>query len=266
MSGWLLAYFGLGLLSGFLAGLFGIGGGVIIVTILSILFEIQGVAHEYLLRLALGTAMATIIFTAMSSLRAHHARGAVRWDLVRALTPGVIVGTFLGTSIAGSLPTRGLAIFFGFFILFIAIQMALNLKPAPGRDLPGKAGVFGVGAGIGTISGLVAIGGGALTVPWLSWCNVRIQQAIGTSAAMGLPIAVFGTAGYIWQGWGKVGLPAGSIGYVFLPALACLLVGSVLTAPLGARLAHSLPVATLKRAFALLLLVLAVKMLWSTWG
>lgn len=265
LNAWSLAYLGLGLVSGFLAGLLGIGGGLIIVAILSMVFAAQGFAAPIIFPLALGTSMATIIFTSLSSLRAHHAHGAVRWSIVRAITPGIILGTFGGARLAASLPTRGLSLFFGLFVLAVAVQMALNLKPKPHRQLPGNLGVSAVGVVIGMVSSLVAIGGGSLTVPWLSWCNVRVQEAIGTSAAMGLPIALFGTLGYLWNGWGVAHLPIGSIGYVFLPALACLLVSSMLTAPLGARMAHRLPVATLKRGFALLLTALACKMFWSAW-
>ncbi|MGC3963272.1 MAG: sulfite exporter TauE/SafE family protein [Rhodocyclaceae bacterium] len=263
MDSWLIAYFLLGTVAGFLAGLLGIGGSVIIVAVLTMIFDAQAIAHEYVLRLALGTGMATVIFTSLASLRAHNQRGAVRWDVVRDMTPGVIIGTFVGTKVAGVLPTRGLALFFAFFLICVAIQMALDLKPSGKRDLPGRVGVAGVGVGIGAVSGLVAVGGGSLTVPWLSWCNVRLQHAIGTSAAMGLPIAFFGTLGYIWQGLGRPGLPAASLGYVMLPVLATIVLGSVLTAPFGARMAHALPVKTLKRAFAALLLILATKMIWS---
>ena len=169
----------------------------------------------------------------------------------------------MGTFFAASVPVRPLAVFFTFFVCFVAIQMALNLKPKPTRELPGSAGVLGVGLGIGVLSSLVAIGGGSLTVPFLTWCNVKVQHAIGTSAAVGLPIALGGTLGYIFNGWGKTDLPAGSLGYVYLPALAFLVVTTMLVAPYGARLAHRLPVATLKRIFAGLLVLLAGKMLWS---
>lgn len=266
MDLWLIAYFFLGTVAGFLAGLLGIGGSVIVVAVLTMIFDAQGVAHEHVLRLALGTGMATVIFTSLASLRAHHRRGAVRWDVVRDMTPGVIVGTFIGTKIAGIVPTRGLALFFSFFLICVAAQMALDLKPSAKRNLPGRFGVAGVGVGIGALSGLVAVGGGSLTVPWLSWCNVRLQHAIGTSAAMGLPIAFFGTLGYIWQGWGRSGLPAATLGYVMVPVLATIVLGSVLTAPFGARMAHALPVPTLKKAFALLLTILAVKMVWEVWS
>lgn len=263
---WWLAYFLVGLFSGYLAGLLGIGGGVLIVSVLTMLFDAQGFAHEHLLHLALGTSMATIIFTSISSLRTHHAHGAVMWPIVRLVVPGVLLGTFIGTRIAAHAPTRGLALFFGLFILVIAAQMAFGLKPKPGRALPGWLGVTTAGALIGTVSALVAIGGGSLTVSWLTWCNVRIQQAIGTASAMGLPIAVFGTLGYLWNGWGQSALPPGAVGYLYLPALGCLIVASMITAPIGARMAHRMPVTTLKRAFAALLIVLAAKMLWSVWN
>lgn len=261
---WLLAYVALGAFTGVFAGMLGIGGGLVMVPALTMMFSAQaGFPPDEVLHMALGTSMATIIFTAVSSLRTHHAHGAVRWDIVRHITPGILIGTGLGTLIAGHIPTRPLAIFFALFVCVVAIQMAFNLKPKAARELPGPAGVSGVGVGIGALSALVAIGGGSLTVPFLSWCNVRIQTAIGTSAAVGLPIAIGGTLGYLFNGWDHTGLPAGSLGYVYVPGTLALLVASMLTAPLGARTAHRLPVATLKRIFAGLLVVLAGKMLWG---
>jgi uncharacterized membrane protein YfcA len=261
---WIVAYLALGAFTGLSAGLLGIGGGLVMVPSLTMMFTAQGnfpPGEE--LHMALGTSMAAIIFTAISSLRTHHQHGAVMWDVVRQITPGILLGTGLGTLLAASIPTRPLAIFFAFFVCLIAFQMAANLKPKAARNLPGALGVASVGAGIGAISALVAIGGGALTVPFLSWCNVRVQHAIGTSAAVGLPIAIGGTAGYIFNGWQIEGLPAGSLGFVYLPALAILVISSMSTAPYGARLAHRLPVATLKKIFAGLLIALAGKMLWG---
>jgi uncharacterized membrane protein YfcA len=262
---WWLGYAVLGLFSGYVAGLLGIGGGVLIVSVLTMMFDAQGFERAHILHLALGTSMAAIIFTSIASLRAHHAHGAVIWPVVRDVIPGVILGTFLGTQIASHAATRGLALFFGLFILCIAAQMAFSLRPKPGRELPGRLGVTIAGTIIGCISALVAIGGGSLTVSWLTWCNVRIQHGIGTAAAMGLPIAVFGTLGYLWNGWHIEGLPTGSVGYVYLPALLCLMVTSMITAPVGARMTHRMPVVTLKRIFAALLVILAAKMLWSVW-
>ena len=263
---WLAAYLVLGAFVGFFAGLLGVGGGGIMVPILTTLFAAQGFPREHMVHLALGTSMAAIVLTSISSLRAHHAHGAVRWDIVKGIAPGVLLGTFGGTFIAASAPTLPLAIFFGCFMAYVSLQMILNVKPKPSRELPGPAGLAGVGSGIGLISALVAIGGGSLSVPFMTWCNVKMQNAIGTSAAIGLPIALAGAAGYLINGWGVEGLPAWSTGYVFLPALILISAVSFFTAPLGARLAHRLPVATLKKIFAGVLILLSAKMLHTVFG
>ena len=261
---WWLAYITLGLFTGFFAGMLGIGGGLVMVPALTMMFAAQAAfPGSEILHLALGTSMATILFTALASLRAHHRHGAVLWRVVGQITPGIFLGTLLGTLFASSIPARPLAIFFTAFVCLVAVQMILNLKPKPSRDLPGAAGVIAVGVGIGALSALVAIGGGSLTVPFLTWCNVRVQHAIGTSAAVGFPIAVGGSLGYIYNGWGHPGLPEWSLGYIYLPAFVWLVPSSMLIAPLGARLAHRLPVATLKRLFAVVLIALAAKMLWG---
>jgi uncharacterized membrane protein YfcA len=261
---WWLAYITLGLFTGFFAGMLGIGGGLVMVPALTMMFAAQAAfPGSEILHLALGTSMATILFTALASLRAHHRHGAVLWRVVGQITPGILLGTLLGTLFASSVPARPLAIFFTAFVCLVAVQMILNLKPKPSRDLPGAAGVIAVGVGIGALSALVAIGGGSLTVPFLTWCNVRVQHAIGTSAAVGFPIAVGGSLGYIYNGWGHPGLPEWSLGYIYLPAFVWLVPSSMLIAPLGARLAHRLPVATLKRLFAVVLIALAAKMLWG---
>ncbi len=261
---WPLAYVGLGLFTGFSAGLLGIGGGLVMVPVLTMMFAAQaGFPVDEVLHLALGTSIATILFTSASSLRAHHRHGAVLWQTVFRITPGILLGTGLGTLLAAHVPSKPLAIFFTLFVCLVAAQMSLGFKPKPSRELPGAGGLFAVGTGIGTMSALVAIGGGAFTVPFLTWCNVRVQNAIGTSAAIGLPIAIGGTAGYLYNGWGLSALPAWSLGFVYLPALAWMVPFSMLMAPLGARLTHRLPVATVKRIFACLLIALAAKMVWK---
>ena len=261
---WWLTYLALGLFAGFFAGMLGIGGGLVMVPALTLMFAAQAAfpAAE-VLHLALGTSMAAIVFTALASLRAHHRHGAVLWPVVGQITPGILLGTLLGTLFAARVPARPLALFFTAFVCLVALQMILDLKPKPSRELPGAGGVFAVGTGIGAISALVAIGGGSLTVPFLTWCNVRVQHAIGTSAAVGFPLALGGSLGYLYNGWGHTDLPPSSLGYIYLPALVWLVPSSMLIAPLGARLAHRLPVATLKRLFAGVLIALAAKMLWS---
>ncbi|WP_243545485.1 sulfite exporter TauE/SafE family protein [Pseudodesulfovibrio tunisiensis] len=259
----IILYVALGGVAGILAGLLGIGGGLVIVPMLAFAFPAQGFAHEHIQHLALGTSLATIIFTSMSSVRAHHSRGAVDWKTFWRITPGIITGTYLGSVIAGSLSTNFLKGFFAIFLYFVAANMLLGAKPKGSRQLPGTAGIFGVGNGIGIFSALVGIGGGTLSVPFLSWCNVAMHTAIGTAAAIGLPIAISGTIGYIVSGWNATNLPDYTIGYIYLPALLGIIVTSTLTAPLGARLAHSLPVGKLKKIFAILLLVVATRMLIS---
>lgn len=258
---WLAAYLLLGSGVGFFAGLLGIGGGTLMVPVLTTLFALQGMPHQHIVHLALASSMASIVLTSLSSMRSHHGHGAVLWPVVWRIAPGIVLGTLGGSLMAASISARGLSLFFAGFVLLISLQMLRSAKPKPSRQLPGTVLLSLVGLIIGGISALVAIGGGALSVPFLSWCNVKMQQAIGTSAAIGLPIAVAGTLGYLLSGWQIAGLPEFAFGYVYLPAVLFIDVSSVLTAPLGARLTHRLPVAALKKLFAGLLLLLAGKML-----
>lgn len=258
---WVLPYLALGLVVGFFAGLLGIGGGGIMVPILTMLFVAQGFSDAQHLHLALGTSLASIVMTSISSLRIHHQHGAVQWSIVKGMAPGILAGTFLLSYFAHSFSTTFLAILFSVFMSYVGIQMFINIKPKPHRQLPGSLGLSSVGFGIGGLSALVAIGGGSLVVPFLVWCNVKIQHAIGTSSAIGLPIALAGSIGYMLSGCHVEGLPAGSVGYVYFPAVLLISIMSVFTAPLGAKLAHRLPVAVLKKIFAVILLVLAFKML-----
>lgn len=250
-----------GAIVGLLAGLLGVGGGGVIVPILLFLFTKQGVAGDIIMHLTLGTSLACIIFSSISSLKAHHRRGAVNWSIVRKITIGIITGSLLGAYVASILSTAALAFFFALFLYVIAFQMLTNRVPDANRMIPGTAGMFSAGSGIGFISSLVGIGGGSLSVPFMVWCNVSVHHAIGTSAAIGLPIAVAGTLGYLVNGWGNPSLPALSLGFVYAPALVGIAAVSVLTAPVGAKLAHNLPVGKLKKIFALLLIAIATKML-----
>ena len=262
--GTLLAIYGLGgIVAGLLAGLLGIGGGLVIVPMLAFLFSWQGIPSAIIMHLALGTSMATIIFTSLSSLMAHHRRGAVDWDVVRRIVLGILFGSFAGPYIVAGLSTKFLKIFFVIFLFVVGTQLLFNRRPRPSRELPGSAGMFGAGGIIGVISALVGIGGGTLSVSFMLWCNVAIHRAIGTSAAIGLPIALAGTLGYLLNGWSNELLPAHSLGFIYLPALIAISAVTMLTAPLGAKLAHSLPVAQLKRLFGLLLYVVGSKMLFS---
>ena len=254
----------LGLCTGFLAGLLGIGGGMIMVPFISAILTHRGVAPGLAVKMAIATSMATIIFTSISSVRAHHKRGAVRWDIVRRLAPGIVIGaTVASLGVFAMLKGGALALLFALFVGFSATQMLLDRKPQASRTLPGTAGQLGAGSVIGFLSGLVGAGGGFVSVPFMTWCNVAIHNAVATSAALGFPIAVANVAGYIISGQSVQNLPAGSFGYIWLPALAVIAVASFFTAPLGAKAAHALPVGKLKRVFASILYVLAAYMLYK---
>lgn len=260
---YLMLYALAGAVAGILAGLLGVGGGIVIVPVLSVLFVWQGLPTEYLMQMALGTSLASIMFTSISSMRAHHKHGAVRWNVVKMITPGIVVGTLLGSKLAAWLSSGFLKGFFVCFLYFVAVQMFLNFKPKPSREIPGFGATSGVGGFIGVISALVGIGGGTLTVPFMTFCNIPMHQAVGTGAAIGFPIAVAGTVGYIFGGMGKAGLPDYSMGFIYLPAMFGLVVFSMLTAPTGAKIAHKLPVAKLKKVFAAFLLIMATRMLFQ---
>ena len=257
------AYLALGLAAGFVAGLLGVGGGLIIVPVLVFIFAAHHFPEQYVMHLALGTSLASIIFTSISSLRAHHAHGAVNWKVWREITPGVVIGTLLGSVLAAYLSAFFLKAFFVVFVFYVGTQMLLDIKPKPSRALPGLPGMFATGNVIGAVSSLVGIGGGTLSVPFMTWCNIKLHQAIGTSAAIGLPIAVAGAVGYVANGLAVNNLPAHSLGFIYLPALGAIVAASILTAPLGAKLAHRLPVKKLKKIFALLLYTLGIRMLVS---
>ena len=254
----------LGLVTGFLAGLLGTGGGMIMVPFISAMLSGRGVEPGLAVKMAIATSMATIIFTSVSSVRAHHKKGAVRWDIVKALAPGIVLGAMVASLGVFAL-LKGASLYFVFaaFVAFSGSQMFLDKKPAPTRQLPGTAGLLGAGGVIGALSGLVGAGGGFVSVPFMTWCNVAIHNAVATSAALGFPIALANVVGYVIAGQGLQGVPAYSFGYLWLPALVVIASCSVLMAPLGARAAHALPVKKLKRAFAVVLFTLAIYMLYK---
>jgi len=256
-----LLYVIAGALAGLLSGLFGVGGGLIIVPILSFLFLGLHFPETHLMHLALGSSLATIIVTSIASSRAHHRKNNINWHVVMQISPSIIIGTLLGTLLAAQLHSNWLKLLFALFTLGVATQLVLDFRPSPHRRLPGYLGSSVVGSVIGAVSSLVGIGGGTLSVPYLIYCNVDTRLAIGTSSAIGLPIAISGTIGYIINGLGVQTLPPLSLGFVYLPALVGISLASIFTAPLGAAIAQRLPAKTLKQLFALLLYLLGVKML-----
>jgi uncharacterized protein len=254
----------LGLLTGFLAGLLGIGGGMVMVPFLTLMLGDQGVSADLAVKMAIATSMATIIFTSISSVRAHHKKGAVRWELVKGLAPGIVMGSFLASMGAfAALKGSYLALFFALFVGFSATQMFLDKKPAPNRQVPGTPGLLGAGGVIGFLSGMVGAGGGFVSVPFMTWCNVAIHNAVATSSALGFPIALANVIGYVVAGQGVPNLPEHSFGYLWLPGLVVIASCSVFMAPMGASAAHKLPVKQLKRTFAFVLYLLAAYMLYK---
>jgi uncharacterized protein len=256
----LVIAFASGGLVGVLAGLLGVGGGLIVVPLLAWLFTLSGFAADQIMHLALGSSLATIIFTSIASVYAHHQRGAVLWSLVARFTPGIVLGTLAVALIVQALGGKTLQVFFGLFELAVAVQMALSLRPNPHRQPLQFAAATLLGGTIGGISALVGVGGGTLTVPLLLWCNVTMQRAVATAAALGLPIAIGGSVGYLVAGWQAPDLPEGATGYLYWPAIVAIAASSLLTARWGAALAHRLPAARLKQLFAVILALIGLRM------
>jgi uncharacterized membrane protein YfcA len=257
----LAAYVGTGVLAGLMGGLLGLGGGVVVVPVLTWVFAQAGFVPDWIFHLAVGTSLATLIGTASTSAYVHHRRGAVRWDLVRSLAPWILVGAWIGSAVAGLLDESSLRRVFAIFLLYVAFRTVRPRAPAVSRRTLGRVAMALAGAGIGSVSALVGIGGGTMTVPLLTRYGLGMRRAVASSSACGLPIALAGVTGFVVSGWGTEGLPPGSTGFVYWPAVAGILLASVPFAALGARLAHSLPLSLLKRVFAVLLLVVAVKLL-----
>lgn len=256
-----LIYLLLGALAGFLGGLLGLGGGLVLVPGLFFIFRWQQFPPELLMHLAVGTSLGAAIFTAMVSAWAHHQRGAVHWRAVQQMVPGILIGAMVGGVVADRLASDALRVIFGCFELLVAAQLASGLQPKASRTLPGKAAMAATGAGIGGLSAILGIGGGTMTVPFLTWCNVDIRRAVATSAACGLPICIAATIGHVVAGWSTANLPSGASGYVYWPAVAMLAAASVFFAPMGARVAHAISLQALRRVFALVLAVIGVRML-----
>jgi len=252
-----------GAAAGFLGGLVGIGGGLVVVPMLALVFAAKGLPAAVVMPLALGTSLASIVFTSLSSVCAHHARGAVDWTLVRRLTPGLVFGALGGAAAASCVPGAVLRVAFVGFAVIAATRMLFDRGIAPQRPLPGPAGMFVAGGLIAGVASVVGVGGASLAIPYFTARSVPVRRAIGSASAVAIPIGAAAVVGYVVAGLGAATLPRHCAGFVHLPALAAVAGTSVLAAPLGAALSHRLPVESLKKIFACLLYVVVGKMLMA---
>ena len=244
-----------GAFAGVCAGLFGVGGGMIIVPALVWIFTAYNFPPEVVTHLAIGTSLATIVITSISSMTAHNKRGGVRWDIWRSMAFGLVIGSLVGAGIADRINGQALQAIIGVGALLVALKMLFfSNKEQLGKPLPPKGVQFGAGTGIGLASSIFGIGGGSLTVPFLNWAGLTMKQSVGTAAACGLPIALAGAAGFAWFGQDVANLPEGTLGFVHISGFLCISVVSFITAKFGAKLAHQLPAATLKKSFGVLLI------------
>lgn len=251
----------LGAGAGLLSGMLGVGGGQVVVPGLLYIFHLKGIVPQNAVHLALGTSLATIVVTSLSSAMSHRRRGSLDERILLRFVPGITAGAIVGGAMSGLFSAQALRVLFGVFLLVLAAQMALSLKPAPHRSLPGAIGTAAVAGTIGWTSAILGVGGGSMVVPFLAWCNVNVKTAVGTASACGVPLAFAGMIGFVAAGWGCIDLPPHSLGYVYLPAWAGISVCSLLFTPLGALASHRLPVDVLKRLFSLFLLVAGLRIL-----
>src|SRR4051812_15865654 len=243
----------------------GIGGGSIIVPMLVALFEAQGLPRAHVMHLAVGTALASFLFSSGASVRAHALRGVIRWDIARRMTPGILAGGLIGSGLSGHVSTAAFAAIFTAVIYAAAASMLVELRPRAARALPGAGGMFVAGFLFSALSAFAAVGGAFMTIPFMLWCGVPLLEAIGTASLIGLPIALSGSVGFVLAGVGAEALPRWSLGFVYLPALAGVVAAGVVSAPLGAAVAHRTPTRWLKRTFAVLFYAVATRMLISLW-
>jgi uncharacterized protein len=262
---WVMLYIVLGSFVGFMSGLLGVGGGGLLVPLLASIFIYQGLGVDSVVHLALATSLACMIISSASSLRTHASQDTVVWDVVRGMTPGIMVGAFLATQVASHINSTCIAIFFALFMALVALQTFLKWQPKPSKNPRTFPGLMMAGMGIGAVSALAAVGGGFLTVVYLGYKNIGIKRAIGTSAAIGFPIAITGTIGYMINGWATTMDKPYTFGFIYIPAFLAISITGAISAPYGARCSHNLPEAHLKKIFAIICMVLSIKMLVSFW-
>lgn len=256
-----VSYIVMGALVGLLGGMLGIGGGSLIVPGLVFLFRRQGIPLGLAMRIAIATSLASILFTSLRAMRAQQRRQAIDWRIATLLGVAVVVGSIVSGYLAAYLPGTLLTVVFGVFLGIVGLQLLVAWYPVARWPLPRRPALFAVGVGIGALSALLGIGGGSLTVPFLTACRIDMRRAIAISTTLGVPIALFGALGFVFSGWQRAGLPPDTWGYIYLPALLGVTPVAVLVAPLGVHWAHRLPVDKLRRIFGVLLLAASSQMI-----
>lgn len=255
-----------GIVAGLIAGLLGVGGGIVIVPVLFHVFTMLGIDESVRMHLAVGTSLATIIPTSIRSVRAHHKKGAVDWSIIKAWALPMLIGVAVGTALAAYVTGTALTAVFASVALLVAFNMAFGREEwRLGSQLPGKAAQGSIASVIGGLSAMMGIGGGTFGVSVMTLYGRPIHQAVATSAGLGLLISVPGTIGFIIGGWNAEGLPPASVGYVNLIGFALIVPATILAAPWGANLAHAISRVTLARAFACFLLITSLRMFYGLW-
>ncbi|RDV27524.1 sulfite exporter TauE/SafE family protein [Alteromonas aestuariivivens] len=256
-----VALAGTGVFAGLLAGLLGVGGGIVIVPVLFFLFQALGVSADSAMVIATATSLATIVPTSVSSIRAHHGKGNVDWPLLKQWAPFILIGVLMGSYLVTRVKGEWLSIMFGVIATLSAINMLIGRKDALFSGLPGRTGQGIMAGSIGLFSSMVGIGGGTLTVPTLTFCNYPAHRAVGTAAAVGLLISLPAAVTLLFAGASPQDAPVGTVGLVNLVGFICIVPLTVLFAPVGAALANRLDAGKLKKVFAIVLIITGVRML-----
>ena len=257
----ILLYFLLGTFSGVLAGLFGIGGGIIIIPTFFYVFSFLGFADQILSHMVLGSSLGVIVFSSLSSTFSHNSKGAVNWELIKVVAPSIIIGSGLGGITAGLLESNVLQGLVALFLVVASIQLIFEFPPPAQNPRTNLVGPVIAGGGIGWLSGVFGIGGGIFSVPYFYHRGLKMMNAIGTSAACGIPIALAGSISYIVIGYNNINLPNNSIGFVYLPATIIVGLTSSLTAKFGVHIAHRMKQKKLRIGFAFLVMIMALNLL-----
>lgn len=252
-----------GSIAGFIAGLFGVGGGIVVVPVVLWVLKSQNIESEYIQHIAVCTSLTVMVFTTFISSWGHYRKKAIHFGVFKNMAPGIIVGSMLGSMFASFIPSQSLQLVFIVFAYMVALKTMAGFNPNSSWSLPKPVEIFGIGSLFGGISGLLGIGGGAFNVPFLLACKVPVKKAIGTSATLSWSVAISATAGYIWSGMQIENLPEGTFGFCYLPAAITLVITTSIFAPLGVRLAHKLPQKLMRIIFGIMLLVVASKMLFD---